>query len=197
MAANADDSTENQWAIELAQSISSLDERNAALEFIERSARARRGERDPRAKRADARQIYENMATSVGIDLKDPRDPRAILVNIAIRDLDPSRVLRQCRHFFGWLGLATPIALQLRLPTAGTKVLHCLRHGYTVEGMALDSVYSSFKRRHCDSCPDREARPREWEWTEAWQKAENEAHGEIVKRWREAVMRDENNKYRA
>jgi len=38
-------------------------------------------------------QIYQNMASALGIDLADPNDDVARLVQIGIADLDPSRVL--------------------------------------------------------------------------------------------------------
>jgi hypothetical protein len=51
-----------------------------------------------------SRQIYENMATGLGVDLADSADPISRLVQIGIADLDPSRILVNCKHIFATFG---------------------------------------------------------------------------------------------
>jgi len=47
-----------------------------------------------------AKQIYENLATGLGIDVTDLQDARARWVRLAIDDLDPTRVLKHCEYTF-------------------------------------------------------------------------------------------------
>lgn len=72
MLATEDSSEENQWALGTAQSLSDLEDREGALELIEKASRRRRGEHLPGTKSATPRQIFENMASARGIDLADP-----------------------------------------------------------------------------------------------------------------------------
>jgi hypothetical protein len=173
MAASADDGPENRWAIDLAQSIRSVDDRAAALSFIEKAARGRRGERDPRAKRADARQLYENMASALGVDITNPTDPVAAFLRIAIADADPTRVLRGCKHSIALLrGWNLPLAERMGLLTARPKAIVCLLHRYSREGLSLDAVFASFKGEFCDKCPDRTPHDANWEYADAWARAQ-------------------------
>jgi hypothetical protein len=68
--ATDDSSPENLWASRVAESLTDAHYRRSALETINTAARRRRGERDPHAKPATLRQIFENIATSL-----DPSDP--------------------------------------------------------------------------------------------------------------------------
>jgi hypothetical protein len=98
------------------------------------------------------REAYETMASALGIDWGNPEDPFAAMVNIGIDDLDPTRVLSNCRHLFQTLSRHSPgffqllLATQLQLPTMGAKVLHCSFHKYTGAGQTLDGVYERFER---------------------------------------------------
>jgi hypothetical protein len=126
------------------------------------------------------------MAASLGIDLGNPEDLFAGMVKIGIDDLDPTRVLRDCRHLFLTLSRHSPgffqlsIAHQLQLPTMGAKVLHCALHKYTREGTTLDGVYSEFRTDYCSQCPDRIPRAGDWQYSHQWQLAENERNQEFM-----------------
>ena len=99
--AESDTSPEHRWALAEAETIKNPGERSAALELIATAARRRRtGEVGPRTKKATARQIYENMAASLGIDVNGPSNPDAVVFRLGLRDLDPSRVYRQCKHLY-------------------------------------------------------------------------------------------------
>ena len=131
------------------------------------------------------KQIYENMAVGAGINLDDPDDPIARLVRIGIGDLDPSRVLSHCEHFFLTLQPHPVVFDMVKLPTAGKKVLHCTKHGYAVSDEALDEVYALFNENFCSGCPDRSPRAADWRWSEDWQQQENEKHAAFAREfWR-------------
>jgi hypothetical protein len=128
-------------------------------------------------------QIYQNMASAIGIDLADPDDQLAKLVRTAISDLNPSRVLRDCEHLFVTVRPMGLVAELLRLPTMGQKAVHCELHKYSVVGSTLDGAYRSFKRSYCASCPDKCPRPADWQYSPEWQEAENERHREYIENW--------------
>jgi hypothetical protein len=115
------------------------------------------------------KQIYSGMAKSMGIDLNDPADMLAEIVNIGIKDLDPTRILRRCRHLYFALGSSGLPARMLMLHTAGSKTLFCTLHGYGLSSLSLDSLYESLHNDHCAKCKNHEPRPEGWKWTRSWQ----------------------------
>jgi hypothetical protein len=120
-------------------------------------------------------QVYQNMASAIGVDLSDPNDPLSEMVKIGIDDLDPTRVLRDCTHMFATLSrqghtlFHLLLGRQLQLPTMGAKVLHCTLHKYTRVGLCLDETYQRFRQDYCDHCSDRQPRPTDWHYTHEWQ----------------------------
>lgn len=129
------------------------------------------------------RQIYENMATALGVDLNDSDDPTSRLVQIGIADLDPSRILANCEHIFVTFGVRGIVAERLNMPTAGHKILHCNLHEYAIQGLSLDGAYAQFKESFCDRCGDCSPRPSSWKYSEEWQEKENKRHVEYMKRF--------------
>ena len=102
--ATTDISSTETWARKTIEAITDLDKRNAAIDIVDRAVKRVKGEEVEGDIPATPRQIYENMATALGIDLSDPKDPIARIVRIGIADLDPSRVLKNCEHIFISLG---------------------------------------------------------------------------------------------
>jgi hypothetical protein len=101
----------------------------------------------------EEQRTYASMATAaLGIDLSATDDLIADAVRIGIADFDPTRILRNCQQLFVSLGSHGMLGEWLRLPTIGTKFLHCTLHGHMVGGVSLDSVYTDFRHDFCDSC---------------------------------------------
>jgi hypothetical protein len=131
-------------------------------------------------------QIYENMASGLGIDLADQEDPVSEMVRTGIADFDPTRALRDCSHMFVTLSRRSPgflcfmLAQQLQLPTMGAKVIHCTLHKCSREGLSLDETYQRFRTDYCDHCPDRSPREPGWQYTHAWQLGQNEQNKEFM-----------------
>ncbi len=108
------------------------------------------------------RQIHYNILTSEGIDPTE--EPWVSLIELAIKDDDPTRVLIGCEykniisHPAG-----DPMLVRLALERANPKEDHRLyRHRYAIAGRALDNIDQSFKAKYCDACPDRVPRPAGW-----------------------------------
>jgi Domain of unknown function (DUF4365) len=128
----------------------------------------------------EEQEIYRRMADAQGINLADPNDPIAKIVNIGISDFDPTRVLRNCRHLFVTIGSIGLPGQWLCLPTAGSKVLHCTLKRKSIGGISLDGLYTSFKSEYCDGCNECKPHPVGWSYTHEWQLRQNELHKEFI-----------------
>jgi hypothetical protein len=129
----------------------------------------------------EEQRTYTSMATALGVDLSATDDLIADAVRVGIADFDPTRVLRNCQHLFVSLGSHGVVGDWLRLPTIGTKFLHCTLHGHMVGGASLDSVYADFRHDYCNSCADCEPHEADWHYSHAWQRAQNETHEKYIK----------------
>lgn len=124
----------------------------------------------------DAKEHFEQVAYGLGMDVEDPNDQYAEAVRIGIADLDPTRVVSQCKFIHVMTTSCGVPARMLGLPTAGFKRIVCLKHGHAQEGLMLDDVYKFFstkmpwdeERVRCDSCPDKSPHPLGWSWTDEW-----------------------------
>ena len=122
------------------------------------------------------KQVYENMAIGMGIDLKKPDDPISQIIKIGIADLNPERVLKNCEHLYVTTGSIGIPGRMLMLPTAGSKSMFCTFHGYGIGGLSLDSIYSLFKDKYCINCKEKKPHPDDWKWSHIWQRGEIEKH---------------------
>ena len=165
-------------ALELIAKIGDTTVRNAAEVQVEKLAklvREKPAEDELEHDQQTLEQVVRKMAHGLGIDLDDPNDEIATIVRIGIRDNNPDRVVRECKHILVQLGARGIPAQMFGLPTAGSKYVSCKKHRYRSGGLDLDRLYEHFKSQHCDGCPDREPHPAEWKWTHAYQKDEETA----------------------
>lgn len=159
-----------RWVEETARRISDPHTRADAQNVIGRAVRRWGGEALEGDYKGDTIwQIFQNMASALDIDISDESDPFVRGLRIAARDNSPERVLLQCEHIVESQGATGPIARDIQVlfntSMASSKVIHCALHDYHIEGKELDAAYSEFKKRHCDSCPDRQPRPVGWLYT--------------------------------
>ena len=127
------------------------------------------------------KQIYIGMAQSMGINLEDPDDKIAQIINIGLRDLNPTRVLKNCDKLYVSSSSSGVPARMLFLPTAACKTLYCTLNGYGIGGLSLDSVYKMFKEEYCSKCKKESPHPRRWKWSRLWQQKQHKLHGEKFK----------------
>lgn len=161
---SAPDSESYLWAVETMKAVTDPALHEIFATAVDRDRRRRAGEVFPDDFRATPEQIYQIMASSLGIDLSDQTDPVAQLVRIGIADLNPERVLRDCEHLAVQIESAGILPDTLRLPTAGSKLFRCMRHGYLARAISLDAGHAGFKKHFCDKCADRSPRPASWVW---------------------------------
>jgi uncharacterized protein DUF4365 len=168
---HSEDTDEYRWAFDTAQTLPDDGMRADVLLKLERAKKRWAGQLVEGDYNGDTIwQIIQNMASELGVDLSDENDPSVRGLRTAAKDNSSERVLATCQHIIDSLGATGPTAQRIwrlfNISTAGSKVIHCTLHDYHVEGKDLDSAYSEFKTRHCDSCPDRKPRPEGWRGTE-------------------------------
>ncbi len=170
------------WAVELARNLKDAQQREQLCGQIQEHGLNCDNAGQAEISIADEQRFYAGMAASLGVDLSSEHDSVANAVRVGIADLDPTRVLKNCRHLFVTMASQSPVGAWLQLPTMGTKFLYCTLHEFGVGGSALTGVYAAFKERHCQNCHDTHPHPQEWSYTHAWQRNENERHKEFVER---------------
>lgn len=153
------------WALEIMQAVKDPDLKRRFTDYVERVGRRRMGEEFPDDIKSTEAQIYEIMAAALGVDLTDEKNPVTRIVRIGIKDLNPERVLRHCEHLSVRIASAGILAGVLRLPTAGSKLLRCERHGYALGTLALDDGFPVFREQFCEKCQDLSPRPASWVWS--------------------------------
>jgi len=94
--------------------------RKRAEEFTARTIQRLRGVTFETDIRTTDRQVHENLLTAFGLD---PRSPRwAEMIDLALKDADPGRVLKPCEHTFVSAGPGNDLMLdRLGLQAAGKK----------------------------------------------------------------------------
>ncbi|MEP7308898.1 MAG: DUF4365 domain-containing protein [Acidobacteriota bacterium] len=140
--------------------------KRAADDYLDRINRRANGEELPFTIETTDRQILENLALGVGVNVSDPEHPIARAVRIGINDLDPTRVLRQCEHLSVRGSTRAATIGGIHLPIASPQVIQCVKHGHGLTGISLDSTYEAFRQKHCVNCPDARPRPANWQYIE-------------------------------
>lgn len=161
----------SNWAHQTVKEIDDPDERTDAEQFLSRAQARKNGVAQEDDIPATHQQIYENMATSLGIPLDKPDHPLTRMFYAGVKDSDPTRVLRHCEHSFVSLTrvslLTHTLGQQLGLPI-GPKLMECSKHGYVYRAGSLDDAYQGFNTRFCQSCPDRRPHADDWEYSPEW-----------------------------
>ena len=135
--------------------------RKNAEELIQRWLRRQDGETLDGDIQTNYKQIHHNILTSAGIDPTE--EPWVSLINLAIKDDDPTRVMQECQQkLIAYHPLSDPMLARLGLERANPKVIRCALHGYFVTGPDLDGINARFNERYCNTCPDRAPRADDW-----------------------------------
>ncbi|HYM77117.1 MAG TPA: DUF4365 domain-containing protein [Candidatus Dormibacteraeota bacterium] len=167
----------SDWAHQTIKKIDDSEERFDAEQLLSRAQARKDGIDQEGDILTTHQQIYENMATSLGIPLEEPSHPLTRMFYAGVKDSDPTRALRHCEHSFVSLTqislLAHTLGQQLGLPI-GPKLMECSKHGYIYRAGSLDDAYQGFNTRFCQSCPDRRPHPEGWEYTPEWHEQQHQ-----------------------
>jgi hypothetical protein len=137
------------------------DYRKNAEELMERAIQRLDGATFEGEIKTNHRQIHHNILTSEGIDPTE--EPWASLIDLAIKDDDPTRVLIDCEHKAVMDHPAgDPMLVRLGLERANPKMIGCLRYRYRIGGRTLDGINQEFVKRFCSTCLERSPRPAAW-----------------------------------
>lgn len=111
--------------------------------------------------KTNTRQILQNILTSADID--PTVEPWVTYIDIAVKDDDPTRVLKECQHKSVIPHPVRNLTLdRLGLDRANPKIIRCEVHGYAVSGPDLDGIDGRFKQSYCNRCPDKVPQPEDW-----------------------------------
>jgi len=164
-----------RWADDTANGLVDPAIRSEAIHAIDRATKRWDGESVEGDYNGDVSwQLIQNMSAGLGIDISDEGSDLVQCLRVAARDNSPERILSHCEHLVVSLGATGPVARFIRrtynLSTAGSKVVHCTKFNYHVEGRHQDAAYEVFQDRYCKSCPAASPRAPEWKYTEDEQK---------------------------
>jgi hypothetical protein len=174
------------FARETLSQIKDPEQAEATLAALKRGIKRMSGERVEGDAEPDLeRQIIENLAAGLGIDMTDSENPAVKLIRLGIKDANPERAIKHCIHAFvsisGRVPLSTHFLSELvQLPSINAKILHCDLHDYAVEARTLDIAARFFKEKYCDACKDISPRPAGWTHSDDWQEEENTRHEKFM-----------------
>jgi len=157
-------------------------------EAVERGIRRLAGEKVEGDPEPDLiRQIFENRAAGLGIDMSNPHDFLAERVRLGIRDYTPERTIRHCQHAFvsikGDIPFVYYASQMLQLPSMLGKYIHCDLHEFVVAAPSLDAGFEIFQKQYCNGCKDISPRPTNWACTDEWMEQDNERHVEFMEKF--------------
>ena len=111
--------------------------------------------------------LIKTLLKDVGIDLEGD-DEFAKMARTGLKDRNPERILKYCKHVFTEIVNYGPIWDMVALPETGLKILYCGKKKCSIMGYSLDEVLEMFKTEHCKDCKYHSPRPHDWKWTRKW-----------------------------
>jgi len=119
--------------------------------------------------------IIRDLLRDGGIDIEGD-DELAKLARIGLKDRNPERILKHCKHLFVDIVTYGPIWNMVALPETGMKILYCEKTG-CIMGQSLDELLESFKNSNCKTCNFHSPRSNDWKWTRKWQRERVQPEG--------------------
>jgi hypothetical protein len=113
--------------------------------------------------------MIRSVAEITRVNLEDDNDPVAQTINLAIRDLNPQRIFKFCKHLHVlYTDIGGIYAQMYGLGSAGGKLVYCDIKDRAIQGMQLDGILEILKLRFCKACDELSPRPENWHWTRDW-----------------------------
>lgn len=178
--------------------LSSLPELEQALNKIEQDTRDSDDHRDFYSLTIEEQKKYFlDMAKSLGMDPDDPDSDLGHIVDIGLKNYDPTCIMKNCESLFVLYRPAGIVAKSLRMHSAGgMHLLICLKHGHAQgTGYLLRQLYDnsdrdspdfgdSFKQQSCDKCLDCKPRSDNWSWSLKWYQGAVEEYKELLNKYK-------------
>ena len=96
------------------------------------------------------------------IDIDVDESDEAIVLKRAVRDLNPKRVLDNCKNLELHYGHGGPYAKFFGLASDGLKTIYC-KHGGIITNWNLDDVYDEFYNKYCKECEHKIKQDFKWD----------------------------------
>lgn len=176
--------------------LSSLPELEGVLDILEKSVLEMNENQDFYSLSIeDQKSYFVDMAKNLGMDPDDPESEFGHIVDLGLKNYDPSSIMRNCESLFVHYRPGGIIAQSLRMhSTGGMHLLICLKHGHAQgTGNLLTMLYNdsdgsnfgySFKQQNCDKCSDCKPRSEEWSWNLKWYKAAVEENKDFLNKYK-------------
>lgn len=176
--------------------LSRLPDFEEALDTIEKSILDIDDDRDFYSLSIEEQKSYfTDMAKNLGMDPDDPDSEYGHVVDMGLKNYDPSNIMRNCESLFVHYRPGGIIAQSLRMhSTGGMHLLVCLKHGYAQgTGNLLTLLYDdsdgpnlghSFKQQNCQKCSDCKPRQDEWSWSLKWYETAVEENKDMLSRYK-------------
>ncbi|WP_429076962.1 DUF4365 domain-containing protein [Aeromonas veronii] len=160
--------------------ISNIPDMTDVLDGIERAVQEKSKVQDFYSISIEEQQAYFiNIAKNLGMDPDDQDSEFGRVVDMGLKNYDPTNIMKNCEHLFVHYRPGGIIAQSLRMHSVGgLHLLVCLKHGYAQgTGNLLTMLYDdsdgpnlgySFKQQHCIGCSDCKPRAQEWSWSLKW-----------------------------
>ncbi|WP_289022695.1 DUF4365 domain-containing protein [uncultured Desulfobacter sp.] len=143
----------------------------------------------------EQKSYFVDMAKNLGMDPDDPESEFGHIVEMALKNYDPTDIMKNCESLFVHYRPGGIIAQSLRMHSAGgMHLLLCLKHGYAQgTGNLLTQLYDnsggpdlghSFKQQNCDKCPDCNPRKEDWAWSLKWYNNAVEENREFLNKYK-------------
>tara|TARA_R110001583_G_scaffold30529_1_gene105522 strand:+ start:221 stop:883 length:663 start_codon:yes stop_codon:yes gene_type:complete len=143
----------------------------------------------------EQKSYFVDMAKNLGMDPDDPESEFGHIVEMALKNYDPTDIMINCASLFVHYRPGGIIAQSLRMHSAGgMHLLICLKHGHAQgTGNLLTQLYDnsegpdlgfSFKQQSCDNCSDCNRRSEDWSWSLKWYESAVEENKELLNKYK-------------
>lgn len=143
----------------------------------------------------EQKSFFVEMAKNLGMDPDDPENEFGHIVDIGLKNYDPTDIMRNCESLFVHYRPGGIIAQSLRMHSAGgMHLLVCLNHGHAQgTGNLLTLLYDDsdglnlgygFKQQNCDKCSDCRPRSEDWTWNLKWYEAAVEENRDFLNKYK-------------
>jgi hypothetical protein len=138
---------------------------------------------------------FRDVAKNLGMDPDDPESEFGHIVDMGLKNFDPTNIMRNCESLFVHYRPGGMIAQSLGMHSAGgMHLLVCLKHGHAQgTGNLLTRLYDnsdspdlghSFKQNNCDKCTDCKPRTENWTWSLKWYESAIEENKELLSKYK-------------
>lgn len=138
---------------------------------------------------------FRDMAKNLGMDPDDPESEFGHVVDMGLKNFDPTSIMINCENLFVHYRPGGMIAQSLRMHSAGgMHLLICLKHEHAQgTGNLLTRLYDnsggpdfghSFKQNNCDKCTDCKPRNDNWVWSLKWYEKAVDENKELLSKYK-------------